>query len=128
MRMRSLVGGVLAAALLVGPPRAGHAHGGAADAGLALGSAALNVVYTPCKVLVVAGGLIAGGLVGLLTGGDTRAAYALWVPAAGGTYMVTPSHLDGSQPLEFFGADYADRPSPMTRTLESSSIYEAFYE
>ena len=128
MRIRNLVVGLLALAVLAGPPRAAHAHGGAAEAGLAVGSAALNIFYAPCKAIVAAGGLVAGGVVGLLTGGDTRAAYALWVPAAGGTFLVTPANLDGSEPLEFFGADYADTPSPMTRTLESSAIYEAFYE
>ena len=128
MRMRSLIVGVLAGALLAGRPGAAQAHSGGEEAGLALGAAALNVFYTPCKAVVAVGGLFVGGVVGFLTGGDTRAAYALWVPAASGTYLVRPSHLDGSQPLEFFGSDYADRPSPVARTLESSAIYEALYK
>lgn len=128
MRMRSLIVGVLAGVLLAGRPGAARAHGGAEEAGLALGAAALNVVYTPCKTMVALGGLFVGGVVGFLTGGDTRAAYAVWVPAASGTYLVKPSMLDGSQPLEFFGSDYADRPSPIASTLESSSIYEALYK
>ena len=128
MRMRNLVVGFFAVAVLAGPPRVARAHGGATEAGLAIESAALNVAYVPCKAIVAAGGLVVGAVVGLLAGGDSRAAYALWVPAAGGTFLVTPAHLDGSRPLEFFGADYADEPSPMTRTLESSAIYEAYYE
>ena len=129
MRMRrSLLVPVLALALLAGRPGAAQAGYGATEAGLALGAAALNVFYTPCKAAVAIGGLFAGGLVGVLTGGDTRAAYALWVPAASGTYLVKPSNLDGSEPLDFFGSDYNDEPSPIARTLESSSIYEATYK
>ncbi len=124
--MRSLIIGLLALGAVAGAPGTARASG-AGDAGLALGAAALNLFYTPCKAMMAVGGLVVGGVVGVLTGGDTRSAYALWVPAAGGTYMVTASNLDGSRPLEFFGADYADTPSPRSRTLENSSIYEALY-
>jgi hypothetical protein len=128
MRVRTLVMGALLTALLTAQPNVARAQNGAAEAGMALGAAALNVVYTPCKAIVALGGLFAGGVVGFLTGGDTRAAYALWVPAASGTYLVRPANLDGSEPLEFFGTDYADRASPMARSLQNSSIYEALYK
>ena len=128
MRMRSAMILALAAALLAGRPATARAYDAGRDAGLALGAAALDLVYTPCKMVMAISGLVAGGIVGTLTGGDTRAAYALWVPAAGGTYMVTPAILDGSKPLEFFGSDYADQPSPVARTMESSSIYSALYK
>ena len=51
-------------------------------------------------------------------------AYAVWVPAATGTYVVTPSNLDGTEPLEFFGDDYYDTPSPAAHGIP---IYEAAY-
>ena len=60
MRMRrSLLVPVLALALLAGRPGAAQAGYGATEAGLALGAAALNVFYTPCKAAVAIGGLFA---------------------------------------------------------------------
>jgi hypothetical protein len=87
------------------------------------------LLYTPAKVIVAVGGLTLGGLTGLLTGGDTRSAYAVWVPVATGTYFLTPSHLDGSEPIEFFGtSDYADTPSTSAAAaMEAGAIYEAEY-
>ena len=127
MRMRTLTVALFSAVLLAGQPGAARAEDGGSEVGLALGAAALDVVYVPCKAIMAVGGLIAGGVVGTLTGGDTRAAYALWVPSAGGTFIVRPAQLDGTEPLDFFGKDYADKPSPRARTLEGSSIYEALY-
>ena len=63
----------------------------------------------------------------VLTGGDTRAAYALWVPTAGGDFMVRPSHLDGSERLQFFGSDYTDHASTISRQSDGSTIYDATY-
>src|SRR5205823_14429438 len=83
-------------------------HSQAGEAGLAVGAAAANLLYLPAKTLVAIGGLGVGALTGLLTGGDIRAAYAVWVPAAGGTFMLTPAHFEGTRPIEFFGSDYAD--------------------
>jgi hypothetical protein len=111
--MRSVVSTLVVIALVCGrplPARATHTQAG--EVGLALGSAGANLVYIPAKVVVAIGGLLVGGLSAVLTGGDERSAYALWVPAAGGTYFLTPAHLEGAEPVEFFGSDYADRPSP----------------
>ena len=104
---------------------AGAVHSQAGEAGLALGAAAANLVYLPVKTLVAVGGLGVGALTGLLTGGDTRAAYALWVPTTGGTFLLTPGNFDGTRPIEFFGSDYADRPS--TNARDSSIAYRALY-
>jgi len=104
---------------------AGAAHSQAGEAGLALGAAAANLVYLPAKTLVAMGGLGLGAFTGLFTGGDMRAAYAIWVPSTGGTFLLTPGHFDGTRPIEFFGSDYADRPS--TNTRDSSIAYRALY-
>ena len=53
-----------------------------------------------------------GSLAGAFSGGDMRTAYAIWVPAMGGTYFLTNSHMDGSKPVEFFGYDYDDQLAP----------------
>ena len=100
-------------------------HSQAGEAGLAVGAAAANLLYLPAKTLVAIGGLGVGALTGLLTGGDIRAAYAVWVPAAGGTFMLTPAHFEGTRPIEFFGSDYADRPS--TNARDTSIVYRSLY-
>jgi hypothetical protein len=98
-------------ALVLGQAAPGRAVSGAEEAGLALGSAGINLFYVPVKGALAVAGLAVGAVTGLLAGGDVRAAYALWVPTAGGTFLVTPAHLDGTRRFEFFGSDYADRPT-----------------
>jgi len=124
--MRRVLVVVVLGILLLGRPVPGRAQPGA-EFGLAIGAAAANLVYTPVKVITAFGGLALGGMTGLLTGGDVRAAYAVWVPAASGTFMLTPNNLDGTEPIEFFGSDYADRPSKGAAVTEARGIYEAQY-
>jgi len=123
--MRIVVSALLLAGLAFGRPAFADMRSPACEAGLALGAAVSNVVYMPAKAAVAAVGLAAGTFAGLLTGGDTRAAYALWVPTAGGTWGLTPDHLDGTRPIEFFGSDYADRPSRRMNTV--GTPYDAVY-
>jgi len=127
MTMSRVLAGLLVMGLILGRPVPGRAHNGAAEAGLAVGATLANVVYVPAKVIVAMGGLVLGALTGLLNGGDTRSAYALWVPAASGTYILTPACLDGSEPLQFFGSEYADRPSAQTTACEGGSMYQSLY-
>jgi hypothetical protein len=113
-------------ATLVARPVAAQETSPGEEFGLAVGAAAANLLYTPAKVVVALGGLVVGSLTGLLTGGDVRAAYGVWVPAASGTYVLRPSNLDGTEPVEFFGSDYADTPSTALEA-ESGGIYDAQY-
>ena len=113
--------------LVGGPVAPARAHGQMEEAGLSLAATTLELVYLPAKILVAAMGLVVGGVAGVLSGGDTRAAYAFWVPAASGTYLLTPAHIEGAQPIEFFGSDYADRPSPVSAGGEAGMVYEAGY-
>jgi hypothetical protein len=122
----SLVISLTLAALLLGRPMQGHAATQAEEVGWSLGAAGLNVFYIPMKVVVAAGGLVVGAAAGVLTLGDTRSAYALWVPAAGGTYVLRPEHLAGTERVEFFGSDYADTPSTVIGD-EANALYRAGY-
>jgi len=122
-----VVAGLLLSALVLGSPLPGRAHTQAGEAGLALGAAVVDLVYVPAKIVCAFGGMALGTATGLLTGGDVRAAYAFWVPAGSGTYFLTPAHLDGTRPIEFFGADYADRPSTVSREGEVATAYDALY-
>jgi hypothetical protein len=123
-----MLAGVALVAVVLGGPAPSWAH--RADAGrefgLAVGAASLNLVYVPAKLVTAGLGLAVGGLVGVLTGGSSRAAYAVWVPTATGTFLVTPAHMEGEEPIRFIGCDYADRASTMA-SGEAGSVYEAAY-
>lgn len=112
---------------LVASSRPAVADNQAAEAGRALASVGVNIFWVPAKAVMAAVGLAAGSVVGLATGGDTRSAYALWVPMASGTWFVTPDQVDGSKPVEFFGSDYADRPSELWQGDPGRSSYDAMY-
>ena len=102
----------------------------AEEAAFAVIAAGANFFYVPAKLLVAAVAMPAGGIAGLFSGGDARTAYAIWVPALGGTFFLTNSHMDGSKPIEFLGSDYPDRPSPDTsgeRTIIFDTPYESLY-
>ena len=49
-------------------------------------------------------GLLTGGLGYLLTGGRADVANNIIYPAVRGNYVVTPSHLKGTEPIYFVGA------------------------
>ncbi|MEJ2229639.1 MAG: hypothetical protein P8X46_00460 [Nitrospirales bacterium] len=81
------------------------------EAALGIGSALLTLVYFPCKFAYA----ILGGVVGTvaygLTGGDLEAAQGIWTPSFYGTYVITPDHLKGNEPVRFFGVSaYEDEP------------------
>ena len=118
---------MLVAALVLGRPAPGRAASPGVEFAMAIGAATANLLYTPAKVVVAVVGLAVGGVTGVLTGGDTRSAYAIWVPAASGTYVLRSANLDGSEPIEFFGSDYSDTPSTVSGASEAGGIYEAQY-
>jgi hypothetical protein len=97
------------------------------EAGRAAASIGLNIFYVPAKAVMAIVGLVTGGFVGFATGGDERAAYAIWVPTASGTWFVTPDQVDGSKPIEFFGSDYSDKPSDLGLSEPGRSSYDAMY-
>jgi hypothetical protein len=123
---RRLVIALTVAALLLGRPTQGGAATQIDEVGWSLGAAAFNIFYIPAKLAVAGCGLAAGAAAGVLTLGNQRAAYAFWVPAAGGTFMLRPEHLADEERVEFFGSDYADTPSTFTGK-GSSTLYESSY-
>jgi hypothetical protein len=74
------------------------------EAGYGIGSALANVFYIPAKVTYAGLGLITGGLGYLLSGGRADVANNIIYPAVRGNYVVTPSHLKGTEPIYFVGA------------------------
>jgi hypothetical protein len=125
--MRKTIATLVLAASLAALPSAARATEPGEELAFSTLAALSNIVYTPAKVVVAAGGLVVGAVAGFLNGGDTRSAYAFWVPAAGGSYFLTADQMDGREPVEFFGDDYADRPSRYGRTHFSDPASEAHY-
>jgi hypothetical protein len=125
--MRKTIVSFALAASLAALPSVVRAEPPGTEVGFSVLSALGNLIYTPTKVVVAAVGLPLGAAAGFLNGGDTRAAYAFWVPMVGGKYFLTSDQIDGSSPVEFFGSDYADRPSGYGRTHHVSAAYDAKY-
>jgi len=81
------------------------------EAALGIGSALLTVVYFPAKLVYAVLGGIVGGFTYGLTGGDLETAKEVWEPSFYGTYVITPDHLKGNEPVRFFGVSaYEDEP------------------
>jgi hypothetical protein len=126
--MRRILVGVMLAALLTVPTVPARADTAGAEAGYALLAGFANLGYGPVKVLMAAGGLAVGAVMSVLSGGDDRAANALWVPTASGTYFLTPDNISGKVPIEFIGTDYADKSSTIGAVGDRTRIYDAMYE
>jgi hypothetical protein len=77
------------------------------NAGLGAASALSSLLYGPIKCVYALGGLVVGGLAWPLSGGDSDVMWKILTPAVRGDYVVTPAHLTGEKPLEFFGRDPA---------------------
>lgn len=73
------------------------------EAGLGVASGLLTIVYLPFKLAYAIGGGIVGGFAYLLTGANEEAGKAVWEPSFYGTYVITPDHLKGNEPVRFFG-------------------------
>jgi len=73
------------------------------EAGLGVASGLLTIVYLPFKLAYAIGGGIVGGFAYILTGANEDVAKSVWEPSFYGTYVITPSHLKGNEPVRFFG-------------------------
>jgi len=130
MTTRRIAALVVTLALSVVPVAGAHVPGTtrttpAHEAGLAVAASLSSLVYLPMKLAMAGLGIVGGGLTGVLTGGDTRATYAVLVPLTGGDYLVRSAHIDGARPFEVFGTHYDDEPSPYDS--DGSIIYDSLY-
>ena len=83
------------------------------EAGYGVGAALASVFYIPAKVTYAGLGLLTGGLGYVLSGGRSDVANNIIYPAVRGNYVVTPSHLKGTEPIYFVGASPAPvEPEP----------------
>lgn len=71
--------------------------------GLQAASVLTSVLYLPFKSVMALTGGLAGGIAYAFSLGDMEVAEAVWGPSVYGTWMITPEHLTGQKPVEFFG-------------------------
>ena len=105
---RNLVFGVAVGLLIAGtgsPAIAAEQSGTSPEgaAGLQAVSWLATVPYGAVKVAYALGGGIVGGFTWVMSGGDTEAAKAVWIPSMTGDYIVQPENLTGDKPLHFVG-------------------------
>jgi hypothetical protein len=72
-------------------------------AGLQAASCLATIPYGAVKVAYALGGGIVGGVTWAMSGGDTAAAKAVWIPSMTGDYIVQPQNLTGERPIHFLG-------------------------
>ena len=91
------------------------------DAGWGALTVLSNVVYMPAKLCYSKLGGLTGGFAFALTGGDLQTAETVWVTSMGGTYVITPSMLQGQEPIVFTGTPSG---SGSNTTADTRSVEE----
>ena len=89
------------------------------EAAIGFGSGLLTLVYLPVKsAYAILGGII-GGFTYIVTGANLETAQAVWEPSMYGTYVITPDHLKGNEPIRFVGVSaYDEEEAYLTESLD----------
>jgi hypothetical protein len=74
-------------------------HSAGAYAGAILG----DVFYVPAKILFAGLGAATSGLAYLVTLGNSETSTSIWHSTVEGTYVLTPRHIEGKEPVRFVG-------------------------
>jgi len=88
------------------------------EAALGVGSFFLTLVYTPVKMAYAILGGVIGGFTYGLTGGDLETAQDVWEPSVYGTYIITPDHLKGNEPVRFVGVSAYEEEAYLTEKVD----------
>ena len=72
-------------------------------AGLGIASLLATIPYAAAKIGYALTGAVMGGLEYAYAGGKTKDVEAIWNSALGGTYILTPDHLQGREAIRFLG-------------------------
>ena len=57
----------------------------------------------PGKIVFAGLGAVTSGLAYLVTLGNADTSSAIWKTTVDGTYVLTPRHIEGKEPIRFFG-------------------------
>lgn len=94
----------------------------ASEAGLGAASVLLSIPYGAVKIAYAILGGITGGFTYALTGGNLKAAQAVWDTSLRGTYIITPDHLRGEKPIRFFGVPPDGEAAQAAKESESEMV------
>jgi len=84
------------------------------EMGYGFGAALASVFYIPAKLTYATLGVVTGGIGYALSGGRADVANNIIYPSVRGNWVVTPSHLKGTEPIYFVGAPPPE-PTPVTQ-------------
>ena len=88
------------------------------EAALGVGSFFITLVYTPLKMVYAILGGVVGGFTYGLTGGDLETAQDVWEPSVYGTYIITPDHLKGNEPVRFVGVSAYEEEAYLSERVD----------
>jgi len=71
--------------------------------GLGVASVFTSLPYSIGKFVFATMGGIFGGFTYVFSAGNQKAANSVWDTSMRGTYVITPRHLKGEEPIRFFG-------------------------
>jgi hypothetical protein len=94
--------------------------------GLGVAAVFTSLPYSISKFAFATMGAIFGGFTYVFSAGNEKAAQAVWDTSMRGTYVISPRHLKGEEPIRFFGvppvrdeaapAPSAPEPAPVAPT------------
>ena len=96
---------IVSLTLLGAPAASAEDRGVAAEGGLGVGSAVLNMVYGPFKVVYAVVGTVTAGIAYLCTGLDGEVATKILNRSVRGDYAITPEILTGEKVWVVTGSD-----------------------
>jgi len=86
------------------------------QAGLGAASVLVTLPYSATKFAFAVLGGVFGGFTYVFSGGNLQAANAVWDTSMRGTFVITPRHLKGEEPIRFLGIpsahDQVPAPAP----------------
>lgn len=86
--------------------------------GLGVASVFTSLPYSIGKFVFATMGGIFGGFTYLFSGGNEKAAKAVWDTSMRGTYVISSRHLKGEEPIRFLGVPPIQDEAPVTRMPE----------
>jgi len=85
--------------------------------GLGVASVFTSLPYSIGKFVFATMGGIFGGFTWVFSGGNDRAANAVWDTSMRGTYVISPRHLKGEEPVRFLGVPPVRDEAPASTSM-----------